>query len=390
MPIELETPHRTEKTPTEGTLLDIWRELLRLKRVNIHHNFFELGGHSLLATQMASRVRDAFGVEIPLRSVFEAPTIAQLAPVIDSLRETMPLQAPPLVRLDRMAHRQLRSSLRDSGAQLISESVSQSVPQNISQTVSKSESLIPPEDFSPGWSPLVPLTVGGIQAGGIQPPFFCVYPMFGVVFPYLELAHHLGNHRSFYGLQPQGLDGERLPLNRIEDMAASYSLAMQTVQPRGPYHLGGWSFGGLVAFEMAQQLTKMGQQVAFLAILDTPAPVASNQPSLGQSLKYLLKTAIWSTLPFVIDYSAIVANRSEPSRRETWFSRWKWSAITRLIPEEARLRSLDEAAIVPLLGIFDANSQAAFRYSPQPYSGQLVLFKTAESSRYIGQAPLLG
>lgn len=374
----------TKQTPTESTLTHIWQELLQLKYISQDHNFFEQGGHSLLATQMASRIRDTFGVEMPLRQIFEAPTIAQLAPIIDTLCETRPSQTPPLIHLDRMAHRRLRSSLHDSNSS-ISNSITHGVYLKVYQSIISPERSTFTADFQPDWSPLVPLTIGGTQ-----PPFFCVHPMFGVVFPYLELAHYLGTDRNFYGLQPQGLDGERSPLNRIEEMAAYYIRAMQTVQPCGPYYLGGWSFGGLVAFEMAQQLTQMGQQVALLAILDTPAPVASNQPSLGQSLRYLLRTAIWSTLPFVLDYSAIVANRSESSHRQTWFSRWKWSAITRLIPEESRLRLLDEAAFMPLLRIFYASSQAAFRYSPQPYSGRLTLFKTAEHSRYIGQAPLLG
>lgn len=373
------TPSETKQTPTEITLVEIWKELLRLKQVNVQHNFFELGGHSLLATQMVSRIRDAFGVEISLRSVFEAPTIAQLAPVIDSLRATMPLQAPPLVRLDRIAHRQLRSDVHDS-----LQSMSESVSQTVHHGVSEFKFSISTVDSSFDWSPLVPLTIGRSES-----PFFCVHPMFGVVFPYLELAHYLGNHRSFYGLQPQGLDGAYPPLTRIEDMAAYYIQAMQTVQPCGPYYLGGWSFGGLVAFEMAQQLSQTGQQVALLAILDTPAPVASNQPSVGQSLKYLFRTAIWSTLPFLIDYSAIVTNRSKLSYQE-WFSRWKWSAITRLIPEESRLRLLDESAVVPLLRIFYANSQAAFRYTPQPYSSQLTLFKTTEPSPLAARTSMLG
>jgi pimeloyl-ACP methyl ester carboxylesterase len=125
---------------------------------------------------------------------------------------------------------------------------------------------------------------------------------------YLELAHYLGSDRSFYGLQPLGLDGKQPPLKQIEAMAAYYIQAIQTVQPHGSYYLGGWSFGGLVAFDMAQQLTQAGQEVALLAIFDAPAPITANQPSPGHSLKVLLKTVLWSTLPFLLDYTAIVLN----------------------------------------------------------------------------------
>lgn len=102
------------RTPVEETLIKIWAELLRLKQVGIHDNFFELGGHSLLATQMTSRLRDTLGIEVPLRSLFEAPTIAQLAAAIETLQtqnKNTQHQAPSLVKLDRESRRRLRSSL---------------------------------------------------------------------------------------------------------------------------------------------------------------------------------------------------------------------------------------------------------------------------------------
>jgi len=99
------------RSPIEQKLASIWAELLGLNRVGIHDNFFQLGGHSLLATQLTSRIRDAFGVELPLRSVFEAPTIAPLAKAIEDLQSHHKQQAPGIVPLSRDAHRRLRSSL---------------------------------------------------------------------------------------------------------------------------------------------------------------------------------------------------------------------------------------------------------------------------------------
>ena len=361
------------QTQIELTLTNIWKELLRLKQVNAYDNFFELGGHSLLATQMTSRVRDAFGLELPLKSVFESPTIAQLAPVIDTLRRsTSTRQAPPIVRLDRAAHRRVRPSHNSYSPQA---------------SLQFNSPITPPAEVVKAWSPLVPLTIGSHKQ-----PFFCVHPMFGVVLPYLELAHHLGSEHSFYGLQPLGLDGKHLPLNQIEAIAAYYIQAIQTIQPQGPYLLSGWSFGGLVAFEMAQQLTQAGQQIELLAILDTPAPLVNNQLSLSQSLKFLLGTALWSTLPFLLDYGAIATSRSQPLPPwKAWFSRWQWSAIARLVPEESRLRLLDESAIAPMLRIVYANSQAAYRYVPQSYPNRVTLFKAAEQpSDSIEQSPTLG
>ena len=107
------------------------------------------------------------------------------------------------------------------------------------------------------WSLMVPF-----QAGGSKPPFFCLFCS-------AELALLLGPDQPFYALQPHGLAGRRAPAT-IEAAAADYLQEIQAVQPEGPYFLGGFSFGGPVVFEMAQQLTKQGQQVAFLALLDPP------------------------------------------------------------------------------------------------------------------------
>jgi amino acid adenylation domain-containing protein len=131
------------------------------------------------------------------------------------------------------------------------------------------------------WSSLVP-----IQAHGSNPPFFCIPGAGGNVLYFYDLARCLGPEQPFYGLQAQGLDGESEPLHRIEDIASDYIKAIQTIQPQGPYLLGGHSFGGLVAFEMAQQLQQQGYEVARLAILDTVAPVK-------ESVELELDDAIW-------------------------------------------------------------------------------------------------
>ena len=99
----------------------------------------------------------------------------------------------------------------------------------------------------------------------------------------------MGKNQPFYGLQPIGLDGKSSPLTRIEDMATHYIEALQRVQPKGPYFLGGWSFGGWVAFEMAQQLQKSGEEVALVAVLDTLAPIPGSTPSLGNGFKFMLR-----------------------------------------------------------------------------------------------------
>ena len=202
------------------------------------------------------------------------------------------------------------------------------------------------------WSPLV-----AIQAIGSKPPFFCIHPIFGVVFPYYELAHHLGSNQPFYGLQPLGIDGEHPPLKRIEDMAAYYIKALRTVQPEGPYCIGGWSFGGLVAFEMAQQLTASGQKVALLAVLDTLAPASINKPSLWDACQFIFTTVGRYIWPFLLDYLYLLMPVA-------------------LMPLESKRRILRELSLRPMFPVFQANSKATLDYVPQVYQGRITLLKS--------------
>ncbi|MEP6489024.1 amino acid adenylation domain-containing protein [Microcoleus vaginatus GB2-A3] len=112
-PIKLEWAggYVAPQTSIEEVLVKIWVEVLGIKRVGIRDNFFELGGHSLLATQLVSRVRDAFGVELPLRRVFEAPTIAELSKIVENLKESdANIKAPALVAISRDSRRMKLSS----------------------------------------------------------------------------------------------------------------------------------------------------------------------------------------------------------------------------------------------------------------------------------------
>jgi thioesterase domain-containing protein/acyl carrier protein len=169
------------------------------------------------------------------------------------------------------------------------------------------------------WSPRVRL-----QAAGEGRPFFCVHPAGGAVLCFADLARELGADRPFYGLQAAGLHPGQAPHARVEDMAEAYLAAAREAQPRGPYLLGGWSLGGLVALEMAQQLSRAGERVALLALIDTPArPVEA------------------------------AAVREEPAA---------------LDPEERRR----------WLAVLDAHIDALRRYAPARYPGRITLLRAAE------------
>lgn len=117
-------------------------------------------------------------------------------------------------------------------------------------------------------SPLVP-----IKPQGTRPPFFCVHPAGGNVLCYRNLSRYVDPEQPFYALQPTNLEGEGAPYPPVREMAAQYIEAIRAVQPYGPYYVGGWSFGGVVAFEIAHQLRSAGQKIGLLLLMDTVAPM---------------------------------------------------------------------------------------------------------------------
>jgi amino acid adenylation domain-containing protein len=223
--------------------------------------------------------------------------------------------------------------------------------------------------------PATPLVA--INPNGSRPPFFCVHPATGNALCYVHLARHLGGEQPFYGLQAAGLDGEAAPLDSVEDMARSYVAALRTVQPSGPYFLGGHSFGGIVAYEMACQLKRSGHEVALLAILDTMAPShqTGSPPEEEQA-----DDARW--LCDIIRVFERFLNRDLSVNYEE---------LRPLGPDEQlsfvleRLKEIDlfsrDAGAEQLRGLLQvekSNIRAVRRYVPQRYPGEITLFRAAE------------
>ncbi|HEY6119654.1 MAG TPA: thioesterase domain-containing protein, partial [Pyrinomonadaceae bacterium] len=136
-----------------------------------------------------------------------------------------------------------------------------------SATISQLATIIQ-RGVQPSWSSLIP-----IQSQGTKPPLFCIHACGAHVFIYRPLVAHLGDDQPVYGLQAQGLDGVREPCVYIEEMAAHYIKEIRALEPQGPYYLAGDTLGGLIAFEIAQQLTEQHEKVAFLAMFDTQCPL---------------------------------------------------------------------------------------------------------------------
>lgn len=207
----------------ELALSDIWRELLKVRKVGPDDDFFDLGGDSLLAVRVFERMQALTGVNLPLATLLTAPTVRRQA-----------------------------AAFRAAGAKEVKAASGASAPAR------------PRRD---PWAPLVP-----IRPNGTRPPLFFVHAIGGNVLNYVRLAKGMDPAQPVYGLQALGLDGLHAPLRSIADMATCYVAEIRKVQPHGPYFLAGGSMGGAIAYEVAQQLDAQGERVGMLAMFDTYGP----------------------------------------------------------------------------------------------------------------------
>ncbi|KVT75651.1 non-ribosomal peptide synthetase [Burkholderia territorii] len=204
------------RNDVERELAQLWRELLGGDLPGVTDDFFTLGGHSLLGAQLISRVRERFAHCLTLAEFLDEPTIERMA---------QSLGAPDAADMPRG------------------------------------------EDDAYVRYCLVP-----VQRTGAGTPFFCVPGMGGNVTQVLPLARAMGAARPFYGLQCLGLDGKAEPHGSVEAMAEHYVRCIRSVQPHGPYLLGGHSLGGKVALEMARRLDAEGEPPGLIALFDSAAP----------------------------------------------------------------------------------------------------------------------
>ncbi|MCP2163946.1 type I polyketide synthase [Goodfellowiella coeruleoviolacea] len=211
---ELPTEYVAPRTELEEVVARQWAEVLGLDRVGIEDNFFALGGESLLALQLVARMRDELGVVIPVRKVMEHTTVAALA---------------------GYCARQLAGTAEG----------------------------VEPDLAKHAYDVLLPL-----RPEGQLPPLFCVHPAGGLSWRYAGLVRHIHADRPIYGLQARGLDGTEPLADSVLEVAEDCVRQIRSVQPHGPYHLLGWSFGGFAAHAMATLLEQAGERVALLAMLD--------------------------------------------------------------------------------------------------------------------------
>jgi amino acid adenylation domain-containing protein len=229
------------------------------------------------------------------------------------------------------------------------------------------------QGWQPSWSSLVPL-----QPRGSKPPFFCVHAVGGNVLEYYDLARYLSPDQPFYGLQAVGLDGQQAPLTSIEQLAAHYLQELRRVQPTGPYYLGGRSFGGVVAYEMAQQLHHQGEEVALVALLDTdplgwmkllPRRLALQQQTHFLALRIRRHLANLHSLSL---RGKCAYMQDKVSYKKRKLATWHWQ-LKRAFNASNTTHLADA-----LREVEEVNYQAQRQYIPRPYPGRVTFFSARE------------
>ena len=287
----------------EGMLAGIWAEVLKLERVGRHDNFFELGGHSLLAMRLVSRVRQTLGVELAIRTLFEAPTVAELAG-----------------RLERRLH--------------------------------------PKRDLDQ----ILPLRVNGSL-----PALFCLPPGGGLSWSYAGLLQTIGGDRPIYGLQASEIQSNPALPGSVEAIAEQYLAIVRRVQARGPYHLIGWSFGGLVAHSLACQLQLQNQDVGLLALLDASPASTSEQTTVLNSDQ--LREQVVKTMAELVE-----ANSNHLEARLT-----DLTAIIKAAGQAGLLGTLEAEHPKSALLLIEHFAKLRRKFHPSRFLGDLLLFVATQS-----------
>ncbi len=240
-------------------------------------------------------------------------------------------------------------------------------------TVEHMAGLLRDGDSSAAQSPLVAL-----QPRGERPPVFFVHPVGGGVLCYAELARSLGAEQPFYAFQARGLDAGQGPRTEVEAMASAYVEALLEARAEGPYFLGGWSVGGVIAFEMARQLEARGREVAVLALIDSYTP-AGLGPGEEDDVALLFSFARDLGLRFDAEHLAaeglVASGPAEQLRAVLEHAKRLGLVPPHVGPEQAER----------LFDTYRANSRAASRYGPRPYAGRVLLLRAAEGRAEAGE-----
>ncbi|MFJ8141830.1 amino acid adenylation domain-containing protein [Streptomyces sp. NPDC096013] len=305
---------------TEITLARMWTEILGVSQVGVHDHFFDVGGHSLLAVRLSSAISAEWDVEIPISVMLgRQGTVAELAAIVRS------------------------------GGQETAR------------------------------GPLVTLREGEPE----QRPVFLFHPFGGTVFCYVELTRHLPPGRPVLAIEAPGIQNEGEAEISVEAMATRYIDLLKEVQPNGPYALGGWCFGGVIAYEVAGQLRAEREEIEFIIGIDSRAPVEENIPESADDSTILS----W----FARDL-AVPAGKTLDIPADELRALGGDAAFDHILQEAAAIGVLaedaDRAQILRYFEAYLANGIALQTYLPEPAELDLVLLRAADEEADYG--PKLG
>ncbi|MEV0603329.1 amino acid adenylation domain-containing protein [Streptomyces sp. NPDC050315] len=247
-------------------------------------------------------------------------------------------------------------------------------------------------DAAPAFDPVVPIKTGGTKA-----PLFLVHPLGGNVLCYVRLARHLPDDQPLYALQAAGAEPGTEPIATMSGLAKSYLEAIRRVQPEGPYRLGGWSFGGFVAFEMARQLRHSGaDEVAQLILLDSIAPDPGERPDVAERamMEWFFWELIWVDRGGSAPIERIPDNLESDDERLDFIA--DRAGRAGIVPEQTA-----RTAIRRLFEVYKANWGSLRDYAPHPDPVDLTLVKATAplpdalkpmhgAARTLHQAPANG
>ena len=286
----------------ELAVMDAFKSVLDLTEIQLNDDFFALGGDSLQAMDLLARVEADFGVMPSMAQVMQEPTVEGVARAISS------------------------------------------------------RVVAPESDPDSQWSPLTPLTPYGAAHPPGARPLYCVHPGGGNALCFLDLARRLADDRPVVGLTSRGLEPGQTPLETVSDLAAEYIAAIRSAQPEGPYAIAGWSFGGIVAFEIANQLIQAGEEIEHLAIID---------------IGLLYSFGVLTTLFPEGDLALFELRRLPPDDQIREFT--TRTAAAKLIPPGAPVELARR-----IYDTFMANVDAMMNYRPDHFPGRMTIYRAGE------------
>ncbi|MGD9901824.1 MAG: amino acid adenylation domain-containing protein [Vicinamibacterales bacterium] len=345
--------HVAPRTDIERRVARIWAGVLSPARaVGVDDNFFALGGHSLLAVRLFTGIQSEFGVTLPLSSLFEAPTVAGLSALLDAAL----------------------SPARDGAQRDIPHGPTADAP----GTAGNPRARLPLDVIRRS------TCLAAVQPLGHRPPLFVLPGVGGNILGFRAVARHLDPDQPVVGLESVGRSGQELPLTNFKEIAARFIVEMRSLQPDGPYAIAGISFGGLVAFEMAQQLRASGQRVVLLALVDTGLP-----PLVGERDGATLLTKVGDLGRRLQRGAGALLTGSEGGRtrylrarvrrvrarleRRRWQRRQEFATIAERLGAGQRI-----GLVQALRNVRQANLNAYYDYRPAPYDGEVTLFHATE------------